>query len=67
MRSGLYDPALGPLEPGALCATCRLTSDDCPGHCGHVEMVVPVYNPVLFPQMFNVLKRKCFHCHKYGR
>lgn len=62
---GLYDPALGPLEIGALCATCRLSSDDCPGHCGHIEMVVPVYNPVLFPQMFNILKRKCFLCHKY--
>jgi hypothetical protein len=63
---GLYDPALGPLEIGALCATCRLSSDDCPGHCGHIEMVVPVYNPVLFPQMFNILKRKCFLCHKYA-
>lgn len=61
---GLYDPALGPLELGALCTTCKLTSDDCPGHCGHIEMVVPVYNPVFFPQMFNILKRKCFHCHK---
>lgn len=64
VTSGLYDSAFGPLESGALCSTCRLSADDCPGHCGHIELVVPVYNPVLFPQMLNILKRKCFHCHK---
>ncbi|KAI9906876.1 hypothetical protein PsorP6_003606 [Peronosclerospora sorghi] len=62
---GLYDPALGPVDFNMICPTCHQTQRECPGHLGHIELPVPVYNPVLFSQMFNILKRKCFTCHKF--
>lgn len=45
---GLYDPAMGPTSGPAPCATCGLVAAACPGHFGHVELPVPVYNPLLF-------------------
>ena len=30
------------------CATCGLLYVACPGHFGHVELPVPVYNPLVF-------------------
>ncbi|CAH0473375.1 unnamed protein product [Peronospora belbahrii] len=62
---GLYDPALGPIDFNMICPTCHQTQKECPGHLGHLELPVPVYNPVLFGQMLNLLKRKCFTCHKF--
>ncbi len=40
--SGLSDPRLGPVEPSNICATCGLNYIGCPGHCGHIELDVPV-------------------------
>lgn len=62
---GLYDPALGPIDFSKICPTCHQTQKECPGHVGHIELPVPVYNPVLFGHMLNILKRKCFSCHKF--
>lgn len=62
---GLYDPSLGPVDYNVICPTCRQTQKECPGHLGHIELPVPVYNPVLFSQMLTLLKRKCFTCHKF--
>lgn len=25
--------------------------NECPGHLGHIELAVPVYNPTLFPEL----------------
>lgn len=61
---GLYDPALGPIDYNMICPTCHQTQKECPGHMGHIELPVPVYNPVLFPKLLTILKRKCFNCHK---
>nr|CCA14203.1 DNAdirected RNA polymerase I subunit RPA1 putative [Albugo laibachii Nc14] len=61
---GLYDPALGPIDYNRICPTCHQTQKECPGHMGHIELPVPVYNPVLFPKLLTILKRKCFNCHK---
>ncbi|TYZ59332.1 hypothetical protein PybrP1_008512 [[Pythium] brassicae (nom. inval.)] len=62
---GLYDPALGPVDFHMICPTCHQTQKECPGHLGHIELPVPVYNPVLFGHMLTLLKRKCFTCHKF--
>lgn len=62
---GLYDPALGPVDFNMICPTCYQTQKECPGHLGHIELPVPVYNPVLFSQMLSLLKHKCFTCHKF--
>ena len=62
---GLYDPALGPIEQPNQCQTCEQGYATCPGHCGHVELDVPVYNPLMFPSMYLLLRAKCLFCHKF--
>ena len=64
---GLYDRALGPsgTDHSALCATCGLNAFECPGHAGHVELCVPVFHPLLFSPLYDLLRRKCFACHRF--
>lgn len=62
--SGTYDAALGPVDYKEICPTCSLGFQECPGHMGHIELCVPVYNPTLFPLLYKVLRLKCFACHK---
>ncbi|CAA3024854.1 DNA-directed RNA polymerase I subunit 1 [Olea europaea subsp. europaea] len=59
---GLYDPAMGPLDENFACKTCGQRSYHCPGHCGHIDLVSPVYNPLLFNMLHNLLNKTCFHC-----
>lgn len=46
------------------CITCNLSYFQCPGHPGHIDLDVIVYRPMLFQQMFTLLKTKCAYCHK---
>ncbi|KAI8915720.1 hypothetical protein EDD86DRAFT_185781 [Gorgonomyces haynaldii] len=60
---GLYDPALGPLEKHGKCQTCHLQYAHCPGHFGHIELSMPVYNPLTFRLMYKLLQSTCYYCH----
>ncbi|KAK9123096.1 hypothetical protein Sjap_012698 [Stephania japonica] len=62
---GLYDPALGSLDEFTPCKSCGLRSLHCPGHCGHIDLVLPVYNPLLFKNLFDLLQKSCFFCHHF--
>lgn len=62
--NGLYDLAMGPLEPRTNCETCGLSFKACPGHMGHIELAVPTYQPLLFNLLYKMLRAKCFFCHK---
>ncbi|CAL1353335.1 unnamed protein product [Linum trigynum] len=63
---GLYDPSLGPLDYSQdKCPTCSQRQDNCPGHCGHIELVSPVHNPLLFPFLHKILQKTCFFCHHF--
>lgn len=59
---GLYDPALGPIDEHTPCRLCGQQSFHCPGHCGHIDLVSTVYNPLLFSMLHNLLQRTCFNC-----
>lgn len=63
--SGLYDPILGPLDERAPCKTCGHLRLNCPGHCGHIELVYPVYNPLLFNFLHSLIQKTCFFCHHF--
>jgi len=65
VSDGLYDPALGPTDGKATCATCKYPGSMCAGHFGHLELVVPVYNPLTFGTVVRLLKTTCFHCHQF--
>ncbi|GAA5924234.1 hypothetical protein JCM10213_004528 [Rhodosporidiobolus nylandii] len=62
---GLYDPAFGPLGKGDICSTCHLTSFDCPGHFGHIELPTTVFHPLYMVQAFQLLRGTCTYCHRF--
>lgn len=62
--SGLYDPAMGPVDKNARCPTCGQTAFQCTGHFGHIELAVPVYAPMVFGTMFQLLRQACLYCHR---
>jgi DNA-directed RNA polymerase I subunit RPA1 len=63
IQNGLYDLALGPLDKDDVCLTCGLGYFHCPGHFGHVEVALPVYNPVFFKELVRLMRAACFSCH----
>ncbi|XP_042002594.1 DNA-directed RNA polymerase I subunit 1-like [Salvia splendens] len=62
---GLYDLAMGPLVDGAECKSCGQQSFNCSGHCGHIELVSPAYNPLLVKMLSNILNKACFYCFHF--
>lgn len=63
---GLHDKRMGvsPFDKNSMCPTCGLTSNFCPGHHGHIELVAPIYNPFMIKDLYRLMKSKCFHCHR---
>lgn len=64
VANGLYDLSLGAFEKN-LCQTCGLDQHRCLGHVGHIELPMPVYNPMFFAHMFQFLRAACLHCHRF--
>jgi len=62
----MYYATAGPQRAEGPCVTCGLNYTDalplhrylCPGHFGYVQLPVPVFNPLLFSEMFSV----CIRC-----
>ncbi|CAI9264186.1 unnamed protein product [Lactuca saligna] len=65
MPGGLYDPLLAPMDEQAPCKSCGQQSFQCPGHCGHIDLVSPVYNPLLFDMLFTLIRKTCFLCRHF--
>jgi DNA-directed RNA polymerase beta' subunit len=48
------------------CTTCGLTTlNGCPGHCGHIELPVPIYHLSFLDQLLRLLRGKCVYCHHF--
>jgi len=62
---GLYDLALGATDFKAKCVTCGLQQRDCPGHMGHIQLCLPVYNPLLFTVVLRLLRCICIYCGRF--
>ena len=45
---------LGPTERDDACATCGQSQLHCPGHMGHIELPLTVFNPVFFNTLYKV-------------
>ncbi|GFU75942.1 DNA-directed RNA polymerase I subunit RPA1 [Trichonephila clavipes] len=61
---GLYDLRLGPNDRNEICQTCGLGDMHCAGHSGHISLPVPIYNPVFFSHLYQLLRGSCFSCKK---
>lgn len=63
--NGVYDPRMGPTQAhNPPCTTCALRFLACPGHFGHIELCVPLYHPLLFGKIIEILRIKCLSCHQ---
>jgi len=47
-----------------VCSTCGHKGLECSGHPGHLELIVPVYNPLIINLLLKILRMTCFHCHR---
>ncbi|KFO72531.1 DNA-directed RNA polymerase I subunit RPA1, partial [Cuculus canorus] len=61
--NGLYDLALGPPDSKEVCATCMQNFTNCPGHFGHIELPLTVYNPLFFDKLYLLIRGSCLNCH----
>uniref|UniRef100_A0A8C4FFB7 DNA-directed RNA polymerase subunit n=1 Tax=Dicentrarchus labrax TaxID=13489 RepID=A0A8C4FFB7_DICLA len=61
--NSLYDLALGPADSKEVCSTCCQDFNNCPGHMGHVELPLPVYNPLFFDKLYLLIRGSCLACH----
>uniref|UniRef100_A0A8D3AUC3 DNA-directed RNA polymerase subunit n=1 Tax=Scophthalmus maximus TaxID=52904 RepID=A0A8D3AUC3_SCOMX len=61
--NSLYDLALGPADSKEVCSTCCQDFNACPGHLGHVELPLPVYNPLFFDKLYLLIRGSCLACH----
>ncbi|XP_071952689.1 DNA-directed RNA polymerase I subunit RPA1-like [Antedon mediterranea] len=60
---GLHDLSLGPSHERELCATCYLGYLHCPGHMAHIRLPLPVFNPMYFKNILQLLRGSCLQCH----
>ncbi|ESS31749.1 DNA-directed RNA polymerase I RPA1 [Toxoplasma gondii VEG] len=63
VSGGLHDSRLGSLDGREICETCGCRSD-CPGHLGHIDLALPVFQPIFLPSLVKVLKLSCLHCER---
>ncbi|XP_030650182.1 DNA-directed RNA polymerase I subunit RPA1 [Chanos chanos] len=61
--NGLYDLSLGPSDSKEVCTTCMQDFNSCPGHFGHIELPLPVYNPLFFDKLYLLVRGSCLACH----
>ncbi|KAI8069916.1 hypothetical protein BC940DRAFT_17801 [Gongronella butleri] len=64
-KGGLYDPSLGPYQKSQLCTTCGQSGTKCPGHFGHIDLPMPVYNALFFDKLYAILRAHCVYCHRF--
>jgi DNA-directed RNA polymerase II subunit RPB1 len=61
--NGLFDPRMGVIERGPVCATCENDTVLCPGHFGHIELALPVFHlHFLQTTVVKLLPCICFRC-----
>ncbi|MDB4769420.1 hypothetical protein OAG24_00495 [bacterium] len=61
-----YDEHLGVLENGKKCMTCQKSNNKCPGHYGHIELPVPMYNKTksMITSVTKLLQCVCQNCSR---
>lgn len=61
---GLFDPRMGVIEHNRICSTCEQKNTFCPGHFGHITLARPIFHPLFFNTVRNLLKCVCFRCSR---
>jgi len=64
LTGSVYDERMGILDRNKVCMTCGNNNMNCAGHFGHIKLFEPVYNPITFEILINVIKCVCNKCGK---
>jgi len=72
ISGGLNDLKMGPIDKNELCQSCWQDSHACPGHFGHIDLVIPVFNVQFLSNtrmgssvsIKNILESICIVCGK---
>lgn len=62
INHGINDDLMGTMDKDRLCKTCMGSQVDCPGHFGHIKLVMPVYHGNLLDYIRKVLRIVCCKC-----
>ncbi|CDU18795.1 RNA polymerase I, putative [Plasmodium yoelii] len=58
-----YDPRFGTIDYTQICSVCFEKHDSCLGHIGHIEFVLPVFNPLFYKDLQELLNLVCYNCY----
>eukprot|EP00835_Amoeboradix_gromovi_P005030 NODE_436_length_8630_cov_0.178877.p1 type:complete len:1558 gc:universal NODE_436_length_8630_cov_0.178877:7372-2699(-) len=61
VSNGLYDPRMG-AQRDNLCQTCKQPELRCPGHFGHIDLSVPILNPMFTSNFIKICNSLCWTC-----
>ena len=64
VSGGLYDVSMGPSSRREICSSCMSDQLDCRGHFGHIELVMPCYNPFFMKTIATILRATCLGCKR---
>lgn len=55
---------VSPNDRFSVCDTCGQEGLECSGHFGHLELLLPTYNPLVMDKLMQLLKLQCASCHR---
>ncbi|SCN60919.1 RNA polymerase I, putative [Plasmodium chabaudi adami] len=58
-----YDPRFGTIDYSQICSVCFEKHDNCLGHVGHIEFMLPVFNPLFYKDLQELLNLVCYNCY----
>jgi DNA-directed RNA polymerase II subunit RPB1 len=64
VKDGIDDPRMGTNDRLLHCQSCSGSIHDCPGHFGHINLAMPVFNVGYLNMVQKVLRCVCFSCSK---
>ena len=62
--NSIYDLRMGPLNNRDACVTCKENSIRCSGHYGYIKLFQPIFHPLVFPKLENILQLICVKCYR---
>ncbi|KJP88861.1 hypothetical protein AK88_01551 [Plasmodium fragile] len=59
-----FDPKYGTIDARQICSVCFERHENCVGHIGHLEFTLPLFNPLFYKDLCELLGLVCLNCYK---